>query len=267
MAIEGRKEVERDFHNLREERRQADPQEHDQYYANRRFYRTATMSKQFISRWLEAHGPGKRALDYCCGTGQNALDIARLGAHVTGVDISERSLTTARAEARRLGLEDRATFLEMDAENLTFDDASFDLIVCNGVLHHVRLERAFEELARVLKPGGRILCVEALSHNPLIHRYRRRTPHLRTPWEVEHILKVEDIRRAHGFFGGVEIRFFHLASLAAIPFIGWPGFDALLKALNGLDRLILRVPGLQQMAWQAVFVLSEPRPLTRSLPS
>jgi ubiquinone/menaquinone biosynthesis C-methylase UbiE len=266
MTIEGRKEVERAFHNLREEWRQTDPQEHDLQYSNRRFYRTATESKEFISHWLAAHGPGTRALDYCCGTGQNALELARLGAEVTGVDISDRSLATARAEARRLGLADRATFLEMDAEQLTFDDASFDLIVCNGVLHHVQLARAFEELARVLRPGGRILCVEALSHNPLIHLYRRRTPHLRTPWEVEHILKVQDIRRARGFFGRVEIRFFHLASLAAIPFIDRPGFGTLLRALNGVDRLILRVPGLQKMAWQAIFVLSEPRPVARSLP-
>ena len=101
----------------------------------------------------------------------------------------------------------------MDAERLAFQDRSFDVIVVNGVLHHLELREAYVELARVLKKNGRIMCIEALAHNPLINLYRRKTPHLRTEWEVDHILRMRDIEIARKYFGKVRVRFFHLASL------------------------------------------------------
>ncbi len=88
----------------------------------------------------------------------------------------------------------------MDAEQLTFPDQTFDLIVCNGVLHHLDLRYAYPELARVLKPGGRILCLEALGYNPAIQLYRKLTPHLRTAWEAEHILTMRQVKEAGLFF-------------------------------------------------------------------
>jgi len=255
---ESRKIAEREFHNQREQIRKAEPENHDTYYTNRRFYRTTGKSRNYIDAWFQKHCPKANTLDYCCGTGENAIKMAQFGAQVDGVDISDVSIETAHARALALGLSDQISFTTMDAENLVFPDNSFDVVLCSGVLHHLDLDNAYQELARVVKPNGKILCVEALSDNPLIHLYRKRTPHLRTVWEVDHILTSADIHKAKKYFRNVEVRYFHLASIAAIPFINTPIFKPAMTVLNALDEVLMRVPGVQQMAWQAVFVLSEP---------
>jgi SAM-dependent methyltransferase len=148
----------------------------------------------------------------------------------------------------------------MDAEAMTFPDATFDVIVVHGVLHHLDLDRAYAELARVLKPGGHVICTEALRHNPIIQRYRRRTPHLRTAWEVDHILGKPEIERARRYFDDVRVaRFFHLATIAAVPLRGTAVFPGVLRLLEAADAVLLRIPGLKWQAWMAVFVLSRPK--------
>ena len=88
----------------------------------------------------------------------------------------EQAIEHARAE----GLEDRLTFRVMDAEQLEFADDSFNLVCGSGVLHHLDLNRAYAEVARVLEPTGIGVFEEPLGHNPAINAYRRRTPEMRT---------------------------------------------------------------------------------------
>lgn len=258
MTVDLRKVAEQEFHNRREELRLAEPKTHDSFYTNRRFYRTTNKSRQYIEQWFQTKCPGKKVLDYCCGLGDTSIQLAQFGADVIGVDISDISIETGRRNAAQQQLKGKVEFFVMDAENLIFQDDYFDLIVCSGVLHHLDLDKAYQELARVLKPNGEIICIEALSDNPLIQWYRKRTPHLRTAWETEHILTTAKIKLAQQYFGKVEIKYFHLASIGAIPFIDKPGFQLILRALNGVDSLLLKLPGLQQLAWQAVFTLAEP---------
>ena len=143
----------------------------------------------------------------------------------------------------------------MDCEALKFPDASFDLVVEMGVLHHLDLDRAYAEIARVLRPGGFAICTEALGHNPVIRLYRRLTPHLRTTWETEHILRSRDIAKARQYFSSVDVRLFHLATLAAVPLRGTRLFSPTLAALELLDSMLLRVRALRWWAWEAVMVL------------
>jgi hypothetical protein len=127
-------------------------------------------------------------------------------------------------------------------------------------LHHLDLDKAYADLARVLKPAGKMICTEALGHNVLIQRYRRRTPHLRTEWEVEHILHKKDIELAKKYFNTVKILgFFHLASIAAVPFRNSIAFSGILRSLETVDSLLLKIPGIRWQAWQVVFVLSNPK--------
>ena len=84
-----------------------------------------------------------------------SIELARHGAHVSAFDISDESARTARHALEEAGFGHRASVYVMDAENLAFADNTFDIIVCSGVLHHLDLERAYYELARVLKPGGK----------------------------------------------------------------------------------------------------------------
>lgn len=99
--------------------------------------------------------PGTRALDVACGTGNVAIPMARSGALVTGLDLVPNLLVQARKRAE----EERLTiaFDEGDAEQLPYTDASFDLVVSMfGAMFAPRPEMVAAELARVLKPGGRL---------------------------------------------------------------------------------------------------------------
>jgi ubiquinone/menaquinone biosynthesis C-methylase UbiE len=91
-------------------------------------------------------------LDAACGTARHGVRIARRGHRLTGVDRSSDMLARARAKLPQ------ATFLEGELEALPLEDAAFDAVVCGLVLVHLRqLEDAMAELARVLRPGGRLI--------------------------------------------------------------------------------------------------------------
>lgn len=102
---------------------------------------------------------GLRILDAGCGDGALATALAGHGADVTGVDADPGMLTAARARAEAMGLP--VAFVEGDIRALPFPDASFDVIVAVTVLCFVPdTPRAVCEMARVLRPGGRIVIGE-----------------------------------------------------------------------------------------------------------
>ena len=169
----------------------------------------------------------------------------------------------AAKESASNGPEEPPKYAVMDGECLAFPDNSFDSAICAGVLHHLDIRMAYAELARVLKPGGAVLCCEPLAYNPAIQLYRRLTPHLRTGWEAEHIISLREIRYAGELFERVTVRYYHLMTLLAVPFRRAPGFGKLLAILGWIDSWLLRIPGLQLMAWQVLFELSEPRKVSR----
>jgi SAM-dependent methyltransferase len=118
------------------------------------------VSKQILSAGLDvitatAVGEGDEVLDVACGTGNAAIPAAERGATVTGLDITPELLEDARRNAADAGVE--ATFVEGDAEDLPFEDGSFDVVVSTfGCMFAPRHEAAAAEIARVLRPGGRI---------------------------------------------------------------------------------------------------------------
>jgi len=231
----------------------------ERHFSNMKFYSIARSSFACRDALLFDRVKGAVALDYCCGNGEVAVEMAKRGARkVTGIDISQVAVENARDLAESQGVGKICEFRVMDAEHTEFADDSFDIIHEYGALHHLESKAAFPELARILKPGGKLVCTEALRHNPLIHWYRRRTPHLRTAWEVEHILGVEhlDVLRKH--FGRVEVKFFHLLVLAAVPFRKTALFRPLYDLLDSIDDRLLRHPRIGKYAWIMVITLGEP---------
>jgi ubiquinone/menaquinone biosynthesis C-methylase UbiE len=233
--------------------------EFEQHFSNMKFYSISGSSFAYRDALLFENVKGAVALDYCCGNGEVAIEMAKRGAsRVLGIDISPVAIANARELAKVAGVGDICEYKVMDAEQTEFSDGAFDVIHEYGALHHLDLQAAFAELSRILKPGGRLICTEALRHNPLIHWYRKRTPHLRTDWEVEHILGFPEIKSGKKYFASLNLRTFHLAALAAVPFRKVFFFESLLGFLNLIDRALLSLPLLRRIAWVAVMEYTRP---------
>lgn len=114
-----------------------------------------------LIRWLAA-AAGERILDVGCGDGFWDHQIARSGAHVVGIDVNDRALATAQLR----NLTNRTEFHRMDAEQISFADASFDKAVSFCVIEHFSDDDAvLGHVARVLKPGGLlVLSADSLSN-------------------------------------------------------------------------------------------------------
>lgn len=96
----------------------------------------------------------KKVLDIACGFGWATTEMARMGAHVTGIDLTPRAIAGAQRHFELRGL--TADLQVMDAQQMTFPDATFDFVHAWGCLMHMPdTERAIAEIYRVLKPGGR----------------------------------------------------------------------------------------------------------------
>lgn len=108
---------------------------------------------EFIERLNPAQGT--HVLDVACGTGNLAIPAARMGAVVTGVDIAINLLEQGRSRAQAEGL--TIQFDEGDAEQLPYDDVSFDTVVSMfGVMFVPHPEKTAAELTRVCRTGGRV---------------------------------------------------------------------------------------------------------------
>ncbi len=95
---------------------------------------------------------GQRVLEIGSGIGADFARFRKAGAHITGIDISFRSLGLAR---RNAGAQSAVPLVQADAEAIPFATASFDMVYAWGVLHHTcSVAQALDEIHRVLKPGG-----------------------------------------------------------------------------------------------------------------
>lgn len=109
-------------------------------------------------------GPASRLLDLGCGAGGPLAFVAGLaGCHGSGLDCSAQAIAAGQDRATKLGLSGRVTFQQADLdEPLTFPTASFEAAISLDVVLHLRnREATFQEIARVLVPGGRFLLTDA----------------------------------------------------------------------------------------------------------
>ncbi len=127
-------------------------------------------SREIKTAWMnvlknafETNGELK-ILDVGTGTGAIALLLAELGHDVTGMDVSEGMMKTAKDKADKLNLQ--INFELGDAENLRFKDNSFDGVICRHLLWTLpNPEKAVEEWIRVIKPGGKIAVIDGKWHD------------------------------------------------------------------------------------------------------
>ena len=122
-------------------------------------------------------GPGERVLDLGSGAGTDSLVAALMvgpAGSVTGIDMTPEMIDKARAGASDLGL-DNVTFVEGEVEELPFEDASFDVLISNGVIDLIPdKEAVFSSIYRVLVPGGRIQVADVTIQQPVSEEGRRK---------------------------------------------------------------------------------------------
>jgi arsenite methyltransferase len=121
--------------------------------------------------------PGERVLDLGSGAGTDSLIAAQMvgeRGRVTGIDMTVEMLAKARAAAAEAGLAN-VEFVEAEAEQLPFADASFDVVISNGVIDLIPDKDAvYAELHRVLAPGGRLQIADVTIQHPVSEEGRRK---------------------------------------------------------------------------------------------
>lgn len=221
----------------------------------KRFYSISPLQFTYYENLVNRYCKGGDLLEYGCGKGYESFFWAKKGFNVVGIDISGEAIKRAKKFARERKI--NANFYEMNAENLKFQNESFDVVFGLGILHHLDLNRACREIARVLRKDGHAVFIEPLGHNFFINLYRRLTPHMRT--ENEHPILMQDIKEMGKYFMTINSRYFHIFTLLAVPFRNLFFFQRLLKLLHKFDDSIMFFfPFLRRYAWMVVLELNHP---------
>ncbi|MFT5203947.1 MAG: SAM-dependent methyltransferase [Candidatus Aldehydirespiratoraceae bacterium] len=222
-----------------------------------RFYEYVDGARQRLASATDQFRCGQRVLEIGIGVASTGWTLASRGVDVVAIDISPVAVARGQEAAAAAGLE-TIEFRMMNAEELTFADDEFDGVVGSGILHHLDLEAAYGEVHRVLKPSGAAVFYEPLGHNPLINWYRYRTPGMRT--DDEHPLLRSDFALAKRLFGSVDASMHHCAVIGCALLPG--GLARRIRPLlDGLDRLLMRVPGTKWLGWITVIELGRPKNL------
>ena len=137
--------------------------------------RGLTATRELIA--LSGFTPDMHILDVGCGVGGSSRRLAQVvGCRVTGVDLSERFISTAHALSELVGMQGRVDFTAASALQLPYDDASFDGVWSLQMNMNVRDKAAWlRELHRVLRPGGRLVLYEVCAGDTA-------PPYFPVPW-------------------------------------------------------------------------------------
>jgi SAM-dependent methyltransferase len=246
----------------------------EQEWANRRqlnhmgvgFYSKDDNSPIWGPIWPKLDLRGKNVLDYGCGPGDFSVLLVNRGASVTGIDISDKFVEMAE-RCVPAGLT-APKFFVRDGHNTGFPDATFDYVFGNGILHHLDLDKAYAEIARILKPGGRAYFMEPLHGHPLVRLVRWATPESRSM--DERPMTGSDISRARSYFRNVIRHDHYLFAVAAAPvhYFGATAGKVAVRVLDRFDRAAFAViPGLGNLAWLCMIEFQKDEPQKAEKPS
>jgi len=198
----------------------------------------------------------KRILDVGCGEGENAMILARLGARVTGLDVSSGAISLAKQRAILNHVADRAKFICAPLTAASLPEDFFDVIWIDNLLHHVLddLEESVRALLEAAKPGALIICIEPVNLNKTLRKIRFLVPvHTEvTPGErplEKHDLAIlrkiiPDLRTTHFHFLG-RLRQFVIPNFRYEKAPWWR--QRLADGIHAFDRIALSLPVIEQL--------------------
>jgi SAM-dependent methyltransferase len=163
---------------------------------------------------------GRRVLEYGCGTGHDSCHFADCGADVTAFDLSPISIQKAKRRAQLLGLSERIKFDVKAAGRLDYAPASFDVVAGIAILHHLHQELGaiYEEVSRLLRPGGVACFIEPAANSRMLRALRPLVPVPRhaTPDERQLLYADFELMKQHGFRDVQYDHFYCLARLQRV---------------------------------------------------
>jgi SAM-dependent methyltransferase len=168
--------------------------------------------------------PGTEVLDVAAGSGNPAMPAAQAGARVTALDLAPSLLEIGRRRAAEAGVD--VEFVEGDAEALPYDDESFDVVISVvGVQFAPRHEVVARELARVVRPGGRIVLASWTPSGFIGQFLKTVAPRLPRPPEGASPPPLwGDEEHVRGLFAGAGVRFEFQRRHADFSYGSAPGF-------------------------------------------
>jgi SAM-dependent methyltransferase len=199
-------------------------------------------------------------LDYGCGPGEWGVFMATEGADATLLDISPVAVELGMRRARANGVAGRVRGIARDASDLScFRDGEFDLVFANAALHHtLKYPNALEELARVIRPGSRLVLAETYGNNPLLNAARRFRACIQRDDEdqgEEILMSDTEIARLRQYFDAIEVDALSLLSMGKRLFRGRfdkPLVRTMLGVLEAVDARLLKAPALGRYCGEVV---------------
>ena len=215
------------------------------------FYKALYNMHEDFNAYISEKAKNKIVLDYGCGTGSLTQKIARLNpTKLTGIDISEVSINNAIENAKNLNLQIEYIIDNCEATKLKIE--TFDLVFGSGILHHLNLNKAINEINRVLKHDGEMVFLEPLGTNPLINFYRRLTPNSRS--SDEHPFLKKDFDLINSLFNHVTVKYYGFFTLVFFLFYKNPQKSLLFKAISKLDNYFFRIKCFKNLAWSVLII-------------
>lgn len=225
------------------------------FYERRRLYQETAdeLSREPLA--------GLRVLDYGCGPADFGVWMATEGAHVTVLDLSPLAVDLALKRASASGVAERVDGVAADASSLPMiEDQRFDLVFACAALHHtMKYPGALDELARVMKPGARLVLCETWGGNPLLNAARAARARLQGEQEEQGediILTHKELALLTPWFDAVQV---HHMNLLAMGKRLWRGrfkstaARASVRMLEGIDSVLLAgLPFLRNWCGEAL---------------
>lgn len=205
---------------------------------------------------------GKRVLDVGCGDGINSVLLAKLGANVTGIDISPKAIDLAQKRAHINGVSGSTHFLCSPLEEAEIPPHSFDVIWGDAILHHLiqNLELVLARLCLWAKPRAILLFSEPVNFNNTLRRLRFRLPVKTDATPDERPLEPAEFKIIKRFLPDLRLRFFSLFGRLSRFVLIRSNYErsslprrAMVNALACVDYALLSLAVIQNMAGYAVF--------------
>lgn len=176
-------------------------------------YGSPSLRRRFHAEYrFHVLGPlnGRDVLDAGCGEGSNSMLLAKLGARVTGIDISPGSVALARKKAAANEIEAVTRFICSPLETADLPPNSFDIIWADNILHHLiaEIDSVLAMFVTWVKPGGTVILTEPINLNRSLRHLRLLLPVKTRATPDERPLELRELKKIHEHLPNLKVRHF-----------------------------------------------------------